>query len=129
MPRRSAPSKQPLAELTDKQKADLERIERDAILHFDGQFEDLEKAIGMLRLGHHLGWRPLVLMHSKRTIAKFEGILYIKFREYFDAEGPSVRRAIGYGFAKNLVNFWKAVSGDVSVPDRQKFLTNPPTGT
>jgi hypothetical protein len=129
MPRRSSPSKQPLAELTEKQKADLERIEREAILHFEGDFDDLEKALGMLRVGHHLGWRPLVLMHSKRTVSKFEQILDIKFREYFDPEGPSVRRAVGYGFAKKLVNFWKAVSGDVSVPDRQKFAINPPKGS
>ena len=83
MPRRSPPSKQPLADLNDKQKADLERIERDAILHFEGQFDDLEKALGMLRLGHHLGWRPLVLIHSKRTIAKYEDILNISCERIF----------------------------------------------
>jgi hypothetical protein len=129
MPRRSSPSKLPLAEPTAKAKADLERIERDAILHFEGHFEDLEKAVGMLRLAPHMGWRPIVLMHSKRTIAKYEEILGIKFKDMFDPEGPSFRRSVGYGFAKDLVNFWKAVSGDVSVPNRQKFSINPQKGT
>jgi hypothetical protein len=129
MPRRTSPSKQQLAHLSPEQHTDLERIEREAILHFEGQVDDLEKALGMLRLGHHLGWRPLVLMHSKRTIGKYEEILGIKFREYFEPEGPSMRRAPGYMFARKLVNFWKAVSGDVPVPDRQKFGLNPPKGS
>lgn len=70
MPRRKSPSSEPLAKLSPEQKAEMDRIEQDAIRHFQGQFDDLERVIGMLRIGHHVGWKPLVLIHSKRTVAK-----------------------------------------------------------
>ena len=121
MPRRKEPSKIPLAKLTAEQKAELERIEHDAILKFRGSFDDLERAVGMLRLGHHLGWRPLVVIHSKRTVAKYEEILGVKIRDVFPAEGPSYTRSVGYTWAKSLENFWKAVSGETAVDGRKEF--------
>ena len=129
MPRRKQPSKIPLAEITLAQEDQLRRIERDAILNFEGQFDELEKALGILRLGHHVGWKPLVLIHSKKTIAKFEEILGIKLRETFPAEGPSADRSFGYRMAKQLANFWKAVSGETPIEDRQKFTRDTPEGT
>jgi hypothetical protein len=126
MPRRKEPSKVPMAELTDKQRADLDRIESEAFLNYEGSFDELEKAIGILRLGHHVGWKPLMLIHSKRTISKYEEILGIRFRDTFNPEGPSCERSVAYKFAKKLTNFWKAVSGDTPVPveDRQQFTRN-----
>jgi hypothetical protein len=119
MTKKRARSKVDLARLTPEQQAQLGQIERDAILEFAGPFEDLEKAIGILRLGHHLGWKPLVLIHSKRTIAKFEGILNIQLREIFPAEGPSWSRSVSYSVVRKVSNFWKAVSGETPVKDRQ----------
>lgn len=110
-----------LASRTVDQAADLERIEREAIANFKGQFEELEAALGMLRLGHHLGWRVLVLIHSKRTLRKYEDILGIKVREYFPEEGPSSSRSMGYVIAQKLGNFWKAVSGDVKIDHRREI--------
>lgn len=121
MPRRKEPSKIPLAKLTAEQKTELERIEHDATVNFKGQFDDLERAIGMLRLGHHFGWKPLVVIHSKRTVAKYEEILGVKIRDIFPAEGPSCSRSIGYNLAKKVENFWKAVSGEVSVEGRKEL--------
>ena len=57
-----------LASRTLEQEAELVRIEREAIARFHGMFDDLEAALGVLRMGHHLGWRVLVLIHNKRTI-------------------------------------------------------------
>lgn len=91
----------------------LHAIERQAIAEFTGQFDELEAALGMLHLGDHLGWKPLVLIHNKRTIRKYEEILGINIREFFDAEGPSAERSIGYSIAKKIGNFWKAVSGEI----------------
>ena len=119
MAKRRSPSKIAPAQLTAAQEAQLARIERDAFLEFEGPFEDLEKAVGILRLGHHLGWKPLVLIHSKRTIAKFEDILNIKFRDVFPPEGPSWSRSAGYSVMREVSNFWKAVSGETPVKDRQ----------
>lgn len=121
MSKHKTPSKIPMAQVTVEQEEELRRIEREAVLNFEGQFDELEKALGMLRLGHHVGWKPLVLIHSKRTVAKYEDILGIKLREVFPEEGPSADRSLAYKIARQLSNFWKAVSGETSIPDRHKF--------
>ena len=91
----------------------LRDIEIKAIPNFSGTLDELEAAIGMLHMGHHIGWRPLVLVHNKRTIRKYEEILDIDIRELFPEEGPSAERSRGYMIAKKLGNFWKAVNGEV----------------
>ena len=108
MSRRKHPSNTPMAQVTLEQEEELRRIEREAFLNFEGQFDELEKALGLLRLGHHVGWKPIVLMHSKKTIAKYEEILGVKLRDVFPAEGPSADRSLGYRVARHLANFWKA---------------------
>lgn len=76
-----------LAPYDQKREEELSRVERRAIARFTGDFDDLEAALGVLRLGDHLGWKPLVLIHNKRTIRKFEEILGITVREFFPDEG------------------------------------------
>lgn len=110
-----------LAQRSMDRAAELERIERHAIANFRGQLDELSAALGMLRLGDHFGWRVLVLIHSKRTIRKYENILDIKVRDFFPDEGPSVNRSLGYQFVKKLGNFWKAVSGEVKVEHRREI--------
>ena len=110
-----------LAQRTVDQVAELETIERSAVANYCGQLDDLEKAIGLLRIGHHVGWKVLVLVHNKRTIKKYEQILGINIREFFPEEGPSSERSIGYKIAKNLGNFWKAVSGDIKIENRREI--------
>ena len=117
-----------LGSRTLEQEAELVRIERDAIARFHGMFDDLEAALGMLRIGHHIGWRVLVLIHNKRTIRKYEEILGINVREFFPAEGPSSERSIGYSLAKKLGNFWKAVSGAIKIEDRRLIGDDFPKG-
>lgn len=95
----------------------LNKIEREAFARFTGLIDELEAAIGMLRMGDHIGWKPLVLIHNKRTVRKYEEILGIEIREFFPEEGPSVHRARGYMIAKQIGNFWKAVSGAVKSDD------------
>lgn len=102
-----------LAPLSQDQVWALYEIERKAIAGFTGQFDELETALGMLHLGFHIGWRPLVLIHDKKTIKKYEQILGIEIREYFPPEGPSADRSIGYTIAKKFSNFWKVVSGEI----------------
>lgn len=110
-----------LSKLTTRsveQIAKLESIEANAIANYFGQVKELESAIGMLRIGDHIGWRALLIMHNKRTIRKYEEILGIEVREFFPEEGPSAERSIGYKFAQKLSNYWKAVSGDEKVENR-----------
>lgn len=92
---------------------ELHNIERKAFANFIGNFDELEASIGMLHMGDHVGWKPLVLIHNKRTIRKFEEILDINIRDLFPEEGPSADRVLGYKIAMKIGNFWKAVSGDV----------------
>lgn len=92
-----------------------------AIRGFHGDVDELERAIGMYMLGRHIGWRPLVLIHNKRTIRKYEEILGISVREAFPEEGPDCDRSMGYKIAKKLSNFWKAVSGEEKIDNRREL--------
>lgn len=100
-----------------KRMEELHDIQRQAIANFHGTFDELEAALGVLHLGDHLGWKPIVLIHNKRTIRKYEEILGISFRDFFPEEGPSVDRSVGYMIAKKIGNFWKAVSGEIKDDD------------
>ena len=106
-----------LADLNQDQVWAMYQIERNALARFKGQIDEFESAIGMLHLGYHVGWKPLLLIHNKRTLRKYEEILNINIREQFPEEGPSAERSYGYVLAKKLGNFWKAVSGEVKDDD------------
>lgn len=113
-----------LAKLTPRdleRASELERIEREAIAEFHGQLDELSGALGMLRMGDYFGWRVLVLIHNKRTIRKYEAILGIKVREFFNEEGSASERSIGYKLVKQIGNFWKAVSGDIKIEQRREI--------
>lgn len=129
MAKRRKPRESKLAKLTPEQLAELDRLEKEAVMDFEGQIDDLEKAIGMLRIGHHVGWRVLVIAHSKRTIRKYEGILGITFREFFPERGPSTSRSFGMKIADSLSNFWKGVSGEEKIPDRNVIKREPIKGS
>lgn len=94
--------------LTARQKEEL--IDR-AIESFKGHSGELEKAIGMLFVGKHVGWKPLLLIHDKKTIRKYEEILDIDIREVMDEVGPRADKSAAWRVAKGLGNFWKAVKG------------------
>lgn len=110
-----------LAQRDLSRNAELDRVEREAIANFKGQLDELETALGMLRMGDHCGWKVLVLLHNKRTIRKYETILGIKVREFFPEEGPSWDRSRGYVWAKKIGSFWKAVSGEIKIEHRREM--------
>lgn len=87
----------------------------EATRNFTGNLEELESAVGMYVLGHHMGWKVLHLIHSKRTIKKYEDILGIRVTETFDAVGPDAERALAYQIIVKASNFWKAVSGEEKI--------------
>ncbi len=76
------------------------------------QIDELESALGMYMVGFHFGWRVLYLVHSKRTIAKYEAILGLKISEVFPEYGPDADRTNAYKVIQSVQNFWKLVSGD-----------------
>lgn len=118
-PTRKVPLNERLAKLTPDQISQLQDIEDRAITNFSGTLDELESALGMLRMGHHFGWRVLYLIHSKKTIRKYEEILDIKIRDLFPEEGPSAERSVGLALAKKASNFWKVVSGEIKIENRR----------
>lgn len=108
-----------LADLSDEEKVAAFDKAAYAVARFSGSLEELEKAIGMLMIGYHFGWKVLLLVHSKRTIKKYEKILDIDIKEFFPAEGKSAERSMGLDIAKQIGNFWQVVSGDIKVDNRR----------
>lgn len=97
----------------------LQDIELEATARFNGMADELESALGFLKLGVQLGWKPLALIHSKRTFKKYEEILGIDARTFFPEDTPAASRSKGYTIAKTLTNFWKVVSGDIKIENRR----------
>lgn len=118
-PRPNIPLSERLTQLTPEQKAKLQETEDNAIISFSGSLDELESALGMLRIGHHFGWKVLYLIHSKKTVRKYEEILGIKIREIFPETGASADRSIGLSLALKASNFWKVVSGEEKVENRR----------
>lgn len=114
----------PVHEVHPPERAEqLAAIANDALNRFSGTADELEKALGMLMVGDYFGWKVLVLIHNKRTVRKYEEILDISVREFFPEEGPIALRSLGYSVAKDLGNFWKVVSGDISIEDRRELAS------
>lgn len=89
--------------------------------NFEGDAGELENAIGMMFLGTRLGWKPLLLMHSRTTIKKYEKLLGIEIRKVFPEEGRQPTRSVAYKYLRQATDFWKAVRGEL--PDvRSKLL-------
>lgn len=109
--------------LTPEQAARFAEIARDAVDNFSGTSDELEAALGMYVLGIYMGWKPLVLMHSKKTIRKYEQILGITVREEFGDTGPNSERSKAFTISRTVSNFWKAVSGeDKSIDKTERKL-------
>ena len=90
--------------------SDCAKIIADA-LDKGGQAPELESAIGMLYVGHALGWKVLYIVHSVATIEKYERILGIKVKERFEESTAHSERSLGFRIASKLTNFWRVVRG------------------
>lgn len=100
---------------TDAEAIARYRLMDRAIREFSGQLDELESALGMYVLGHHVGWKVLHFIHSKKTIKKYEEILGIRVAEIFPPIGPDADRSYAYNIITSVSNFWKAVSGEEKV--------------
>lgn len=93
-----------------------------AILDFRGQLDELEGAIGMYMLGRHVGWKVLYIIHSKKTVSKYEKILGIDVRVEFEPETRDSERSHGFRLARAFTNFWKVVSGEEKIDRTERKL-------
>lgn len=98
----------------------LQEIELRAIAKFHGQLDELESALGFLRMGFQYGWKPMAIVHSKKTFKKYEQILEIDAHELFPEETPTSDRSIGYSIAKKLSKFWQVVNGEQKIDQKRE---------
>jgi len=101
----TSPSKQ--------QKAAIDKAADYALNTYKGPTNTLEQAIGALHVAVSFGWKPLYLMHDKKTLRNFEKILDVSFRDLCDEEGPLASRSKAWRLFQKYNNFWKAVSGAI----------------
>ncbi|MDD5383850.1 MAG: hypothetical protein PHG89_03080 [Gallionella sp.] len=97
----------------------LQEIELQAIAKFSGQLDELESALGFLRMGFQFGWKPMAIIHSKKTFKKYEQILDINARELFPEDTPTSERSNGYALAVKLSKFWKIVNGEEPIENKR----------
>lgn len=109
-----------LPPVTQEEAKRLIDLVDNAIYEFEGQFDHLEAAIGIYLVGRIIGWRPLLLIHNKRTIRRVEEILKINFRKDLPEETRVSDKSVAYKAIKDIGNFWKAVSGDISLEHRRE---------
>ena len=90
------------------------------IMTFSGNFDVLEKAVGALIIGQLAGWRVLTLLHSSRTLNRYQKELGLDFKGTFPWDpdrivmpeiGPFARKSFAFEITHKLGNFWKVVRG------------------
>jgi len=82
-----------------------------SIVNFKGDLRDLEKAIGTFAVGRELGWKPLMLIHDKRTLKKYEKILSLDMKEDLPEVGEHAEKSYAWKAVLKLGGFWNAVKG------------------
>lgn len=98
----------PTAEEAIERYAFMDKVIRQTGL----QIDELESALGMYMIGFHFGWKVLYVIHSKKTIRKYEEILGITVRDVFEEFGPDAARTNAYKITQAVSSFWKMVSGE-----------------
>ena len=93
--------------------------DKDIIPHIDpfiedfrGNIHEFEQAIGAWVVGRKFGWKVMLLVHDRRTIAKYEKLLGVDFREQLPEVGPLARKSLAWKAFQSVTNFWKAVRGE-----------------
>ena len=80
---------------------------------FKGQISELEQAIGMWMVGRQFGWKVMLLVHDRKTIAKYEDLLGIDFRNEVPDVGKFAHKSVAWTAVQKVSNFWKAVKGEI----------------
>lgn len=102
-------------------QGEMLRVVDEAIERYTGDVSVLESAVGALLVGRRVGWRPLLLMHSTATIARYQQVLGVKFREVLPEVGPLAGKSLGWKLLEDVKDFWKVVSR--KVPGSSNELT------
>lgn len=85
-----------------------------AIDKFRGDSSQLESAIGAAILGQRVGWKVLMLIHSRSTLKNYSKILGVAdIRKLMPATGPLSHRSLAWRVVEGTKNFWKVVRGEM----------------
>jgi hypothetical protein len=81
------------------------------IKDFAGDLTKLERAVGAAIVGRQFGWKVLLLVHDRKTIARYEEMLDLDFRQEMPEVGPLAKKSVAWAAAQKVASFWKAVKG------------------
>ena len=100
--------------MTEKDSKELMDIISKATVNFRGNVKHLHTAIGILFVGRELGWKPLLLIHDKKTLRRCEDILGVEFKEIFPEVGPNADKSLAWRGVQKVSSYWKAVRGEIT---------------
>lgn len=110
--------------LTDEQL--LELVQRRIALpcgeHGINDLGILEGAVGALFLGQNYGLKILRLLHSAKTLRKYEQFLGASFEELIPQHGQYIDRSLAWNLIQGTRHYWDVVSHKVKL-DVDKRLT------
>jgi len=89
----------------------IEKLINEAITKYSGTIDALETAIGAFFIGKTMGWKPLYLMHSRRSILLYEKILDIRFKDIFAERGVLSHKSVALNIVDKIGGFWDGVNG------------------
>jgi hypothetical protein len=82
--------------------------------NFEGDLQVFESAVGALLFGRLAGFDALRVVHSWRTLRKYEQILGIAFKDRLRERTADSRRVNGIRYADKFREFWRAIAAGVS---------------
>lgn len=104
--------------MKDMTDSDWIKVIDKAINNFEGNSDELASAIGVLMVGRKIGWKPTYLLHTARTMRKYEKYLGVQLREVLPEVGPKAEKSMAWRAAKGISNFWKLVKGESTEVER-----------
>jgi hypothetical protein len=85
-----------------------------AVDEFHGDSSQLESAIGALILGQYVGWKVLMLIHSRSTLKNYSDHLSVPdIRKLMPPTGAFSHRSLAWRVVEGTKNFWKVVRGEM----------------
>lgn len=86
-----------------------------AVDRFYGDLDELERAIGMVMVGRHYGWRVLLLAHSPKTVRDRCRLLGLdSIRTATPELGVLAHRSVALSRVLGTIHYWQAVRRQVS---------------
>lgn len=110
--------KHPFSNLTPEQRAEVDQ----AVKNFSGMSDNLSSALGALAMGHYVGWRGLLFVHTRPTIKRYEEILGMDFKEVLPERTDQTERLLGIRLADQLNKFWALVKGEIPIPQGKSYI-------